>query len=59
MEGFPSTEGKLIIYSLVNSITEINGIDALYILVNGEPISNYHGFDDMNKALSFDGTIVK
>lgn len=59
MESYPSTEGKLVIYSLVNSITELDGVEALYILVDGEPISNFHGFADVNKALSYDETIVK
>lgn len=59
MEGYPSTEGRLAIYALVNSVTELEGVDALYILVDGEPISNFHGFDAINKALSYDETLVK
>lgn len=59
MEAYPAADGKIVIYSLVNSITELDGIEGLYILVNGETISNYHGFEGVNKALSFDETIVR
>lgn len=59
VDTYPSVEGKLVIYAMTNSITELDGVDSLFILVNGKPIKNYHGFDDVNKALSFDATIVK
>lgn len=59
VESMASANGKMIIYSLVNSITDFNGVDAVYVLVDGEPIASYRGFEGTNQALSFDETIVK
>lgn len=59
MDFYPSTEGKLVIYSLVNSITELDGVEAVYLLVNGEEINNYNGFEEVGQALSYDESIVK
>ncbi|MDD6327523.1 MAG: GerMN domain-containing protein [Lachnospiraceae bacterium] len=52
-------DGKMIVYSLVNSITAEDGVDALQILVEGEKITSYCGFSEMEEPLRFDSSIVQ
>lgn len=53
------TSGAIPLYALVNSITSLEGIDAVQITIEGEKITNYRDGWDISMPLSFDDTLVE
>lgn len=50
--------GELILYALVDSITSLDGIRRVQILVEGAPIENYRGISDLPNLLEYNAQIV-
>ncbi len=58
-ENVLDTKSDLVVYSVVNSITNINGIDKIMITVEGQVLDNYRGSIDLSEPLSFNKEILK
>lgn len=54
-----NVKGEPALYSLVNSITGLQGIEAVRILVEGEAIESYRELSDIDKPLEFNQDILK
>lgn len=51
--------GESVLYSLVNSVADLQGIEAVQILVEGEVIKSYRGISGVNMPLRFNEDILK
>jgi germination protein M len=49
---------KLAIYSIVNSLTELNNVNKVQFLIEGEKISNYKGSYDFSKTFERDESLI-
>lgn len=55
----PNVKGDVELYSLVNSITNLQGIEAVQLLVEGEVIESYRGVPGVDVPLRFNEDILK
>lgn len=53
------TEERLTIYSIVNTLTELNDIDKVQFLIDGEKVEEYQGFIDFSQTFSRDDSIIQ
>lgn len=52
-------EERLTIYSIVNTLTELNDIDKVQFLIDGEKVEEYQGFIDFSQTFSRDDSIIQ
>lgn len=53
-----TADEKLIIYSIVNSLTELNYVNKVQFLIEGEKISEFKGHYDFSKTFERDETLI-
>lgn len=59
MEDHISTSGIIPLYAVVNSITSLDGIEAVQITIDGQTVTEYRDGFDISKPLTFNEKIVE